>query len=459
MATSSPARPTLEPPGHAGPEAPLTLATDAPRALGLADQLSLWSSLGVSLLIPVAAVFVIAPFGLPPLSLAAALTAVVLGSVAGSLVLALSAVIGARTGEPSMVVLRGLFGRRGSYLPTALNLVQCVGWASLEVLVIAEAASRLTSSSLRPLWVVAAGVVATLMAVRPLGAVRVVRRYAVWLVLAATAYLFVGVLRQGVPHLGHGSWKGFFVAMDVVIALPVSWAPLAADWTRHSRTPRAAFGGAFAGYATACAVYFALGVLAVGTVVSGNQTDPNAFIGALLAVPAGALALVVLLVDEVDEAFANVYSTAVSIQNVAPRLDRRLLAVVVGVLAVLIALLIDVVSYQSFLLLIGSVFVPLFAVVIVDFFLVRRGDWDLGPNARARWLLALPWAAGFVAYQLVNPGAVSWWSTWWLDVADAVGFSAQPWMSASVVSFVVAALLTLAVGLPTIARAVPRLRR
>jgi NCS1 family nucleobase:cation symporter-1 len=233
--------------------------------------------------------------------------------------------------------------------------------------------------------------------------------------------------------------------MDVVIALPVSWAPLAADYARHSRSSGAAFGGAFLGYAIASAAYFALGVFALVTVV-GTETNPYSVVAALLAVPAGALALTILVVDEVDEAFANVYSTAMSAHNVLPRVDRRLLAVGIGLVAVLVALVVDVVAYETFLLLIGSVFVPLFAVAITDFFLVSRGAWDLSPSARGRWWLALPWALGFVSYQLINPGAVAWWASIWTSVRDAVGFSPASWMSASILSFAVAAVATLLLG-------------
>src|SRR5919108_529267 len=102
-----------------------------------------------------------------------------------------------QTGAPAMVLLRGMLGWRGSWLPTACNLVQNVGWATLEIWVIAEAATQLTDGNLRWVFTVAAGAVATLMALRPLGVVRgYLRRIAVWAVLASTVYLFVRVLGQ-----------------------------------------------------------------------------------------------------------------------------------------------------------------------------------------------------------------------------------------------------------------------
>jgi NCS1 family nucleobase:cation symporter-1 len=428
-------------------EVPLTLVeAPPPRLLGLFDQVALWGNLGISLLLLVAAGFVLSPDpALPPLSITAALAAVVVGAVIGNLLLGLGAVPGAETGAPAMVLLRGMLGHRGSWLPTAFNLAQNLGWATLEIWIIADAAVRLTDGSLRWVFTVAAGAVATFMAVRPLGVVRgYLKRFAVWAVLLSTAYLFVRVLaRGGFPDFGDGSWRAFWKGADIVIALPISWIPLAADYSRHSRTTRAAFGGAFLGYGAATMAFFSLGVLAYSSfAVDAASGTPVDVIGSLLALPAGALALAILAVDELDEAFANLYSTTASAQNVAPRVDRRWVTIPAGVLCTVLALVVDMLAYESFLLLIGSVFVPLFATFAVDYYLLRRGRWDVSERARPRWEMVVPWAAGFVAYQLVNPGFVDWWAGWWRDL----GVTSPSWASASIVSFVVAAVLALVVG-------------
>lgn len=92
-------------------------------------------------------------------------------------------------------------------------------------------------------------------------------------------------------------------------------------------------------------------------------------------------------------------------------------------------------------------FVPLAGVLVVDYNLGRgRHRWNLATTAPARPVLVLPWAAGFVTYQLINPGAVGGWATTWLQIARDVGFTPQPWMSASLLSFAVAAALTLPVA-------------
>jgi NCS1 family nucleobase:cation symporter-1 len=424
-----------------------------PRLLGFFDQTALWGNLGISLLLVVAGTFVLVPDpGLLPLPLAGAVAAVVLGAVLGNVLLGLAAVPGADTGAPAMVLVRGLLGRKGSVLPTVANIAQNVGWAIVEILVIAEAASRLTSDRARPFVVVAAGAVATLMAIRPLGVVRgYMKRVAVWVVLASSAYLLLHVVGAHRPPAGHTSWSAFWKAVDVVIALPISWIPLAADYSRHSRTRRDAFAGAAIGYGAATAAFFLLGVFATASGKAGDDV-----IASLLAIPAGAVALLVLVVDELDEVFANVYSTVVSAQNLVPRLDRRVGVAVVGAVSTVAALLIsDYTSYESFLFLLGSVFVPLFGTFAVDYYLFRRDRWDVGDDAPTRWVMLVPWIAGFVVYQVVNPGFVHAWATFWIARREQLGITVPAWASASLLSFAVAALLTFAID-ATDARRVAR---
>ena len=225
---------------------------------------------------------------------------------------------------------------------------------------------------------IVSGAVATLMAVRPLGSVRLLRKIMVWIVLAASVYLFVQVLARPAQPIPQEGVLGFWPGVDLAIAGVISFAPLAADYSRHSRTRTAAFWGASLGYGLAAIAYYILGVLAV---VNLAATD---VIASLVALPAGAIALGILLVDEVDEAFANIYSTTMSVQNLFGGLDRRIVAVIIGATATLIAGFLDFSQYQSFLFLIGSVFVPLFAVAAVDFFLVSGQRWDVSATARLR---------------------------------------------------------------------------
>lgn len=421
-----------------------TLAGPVPQSLGFLDQLGLWGNLGVSLLGFTGAIFVLQPggAGTPELSLLAAVVATVLGTLLGTLAIALAGLPGAQTGAPAMVLLRGLFGARLSYLPTVLNILQCIGWGTFELVIIATAAHTLAPSVPRWVFVVLAGVITTALTIRPLGYIRTLRRYVTGAVVVVLTYLFVQLARHPLPPLSHGSWSGFWVATDTTVAVAVSFVPLAADYTRHARSGKAAFGGALVGYSITQVACYLVGIIALVTVAR----TPNDIYGAFVAVPVGSLAFGVLALRELDESFANVYSTAVSTQNLRPMWDRRVLAVAIGALTTGLALWLNIADYQSFLLLLGSVFVPLFGVLLIDYFVLSKGRWDLSPDSPSRWPMVVPWALGFLTYQLINPGSLSWWVAGWSFVDRHVGFTPASWMSASVFSFVVAGLATLGLG-------------
>ena len=375
------------------------------QTLGALDNGMLWSSLGLSLLVLVAGTFLV-----PALSLPQALLAIVVGGIFGNLLLGLAAYIGADARVPAMVLLRAPLGRRGSWLPTGLNVLQNLGWTIFEVLVIATAARALVHG---PLWIwkLAAAAAATVLAlIGPIGFVREwVRRFALWVVLASLAYLTWWALHDA--HLGalwsrHG--KGglsFWQGVDLMVAMPVSWLPLAADYTRFSRNRRGAFWGTTIGYLLPNVWLYALGAILL---LTRGLTDAPSVLAAIATGGAGAaIALLALGVDETKEPFANIYSTAVSVQNVLPRVPQRALILVVAAVATAGTFAIDLVHYQDFLFLLGSFFVPLFGVLLAQW-LVGERDVFGAPSVRLGQIAA--WLVGFLLYQWLSPVGPSWWT-------------------------------------------------
>ncbi len=200
---------TLDARSTAAAEAPLTLDEPAPRALGLLDQLGMWGNLGVSILGFTGAIYILYPTSGPALALGAALLALVLGTVLGTAAVAVVSLVGTETGQPTMVLLRGLFGARLSWLPTVLNVVQLLGWTTFELVTISTAMQQVTSGVPRWVYVTAGGVITTVLALRPLGWIRMLRRYVTVLVVIALGYLAVQLLRNPLPALGHGSVERF----------------------------------------------------------------------------------------------------------------------------------------------------------------------------------------------------------------------------------------------------------
>jgi NCS1 family nucleobase:cation symporter-1 len=339
--------------------------------------------------------------------------------------------------------MRAPLGQRGSLLPTAINVLQGIGWTIFELLVIATAAAALSDELLgfraQWLWTIVFGACALALALLgPIGFVRrFIRRFAVWAVPLAILYLTwwaidgadLQALWSADGEGGLSVWQG----ADVVVGITVSWVPYAADYTRFSKTRRGALAGTGLGYFVPDAWLLALGAVLV---LSRDLGDPAALPAAVVAGGLAAIvALFALLVTETDEAFANAYSAAVSLQNAVPRAPQALLIVLVTAIATAGALVVDFVSYQSFLLLLGSVFVPLFAVLLADWLAAgshyTTEDVFDAPAWRPGLIAAL--IVGFALYQWLYPTGPSWW-------VDAVDVLHPPdWgIGATVPSFLVA---------------------
>jgi NCS1 family nucleobase:cation symporter-1 len=414
------------------------------RVLGLLDQGLLWGNLGVSLLVLVAGTYLV-----PALSLPEAFLAILLGGLIGNAMLGAAGMIGAEAGVPAMVLMRVPLGQRGSWAPTVINAAQCVGWAIFELLIIATAVAALSDElfgfRVQWLWTIAFGAVALVFALLgPVGFVRkIVRKFAVWAVLASLLYLSWWALDgAGFGALWEREGEGgssVLDGIDLVVAITVSWIPLVADYTRFARGRSSAFWGTAVGYFLAGTWLWLLGAVLF---FSRDITDPAALPVAVAAGGVGAvLALLAVTVDETDEAFANAYSAAVSLQNLAPRVSQRLLVVVVCVTATVGALTIDLLSYQSFLLMLGSFFVPLFGVLLADW-LAAGGNYADEPvfsGPAVRWGMLAAWIAGFALYQWLQPVGPSWWT-------DLLGDGADLAVGATLPSFAISLVLGLAVA-------------
>jgi nucleobase:cation symporter-1, NCS1 family len=397
----------------------------------------LWGNFGVSLLVIVAGAVLV-----PALSLPSALLAILLGCLIGNAMLAVAGLIGADARVPGMALMRAPLGRRGSLLPTAVNVFQGIGWTIFELLVIATAAAALSDELFgfraQWLWTLVFGACALVLALLgPIGFVRrFIRRFAVWAVPVALVYLTwwaldgadLSAIWNAEGEGGLSVWQG----ADVVVGITVSWIPYAADYTRFSRTRRGALAGTGVGYFVPDLWLLALGAVLV---LSRGIDDAAALPAAVAAGGfAAILALFALLVTETDEAFANAYSAAVSLQNALPRAPQALLIVLVTAIATLGALIVDFTRYQSFLFLLGSIFVPLFAVLLADWLAAgaHYTSEDVFDSPPWRPGLIAAWITGFALYQWLYPTGPGWW----VDVVNELG--PPDWgIGATVPSFVV----------------------
>src|SRR3989454_6792244 len=389
------------------------------RVLRTFDLFVLWSSLGIGLLVLAAGTLLIGVGGFGfGVTLGESAIVALLGSVLGSLMLAAAAHHGSRAGVPTMVSLRPVLGRRGSYIPTALNVFQLLGWATFELLVMGNAAATLTGNVFGPstalLFIPLFGAIAAALALGgPLAVIRAwLEKFGIWFVYASTAAIGIALIWKG-PDLGlrYAPFSGttsLLLALDLVIAMPISWWPLISDYNRFARSSKDSWVGTTAGYTIANTVFYMLGAGLMALGIASGQPNFLAVIGLL---GLGAFPLLIILVDETDNAFANVYSTAVSLQNLAPR--RRQLTFIAAATVVAMAGAAFLWNrgegigggYEGFLFLIGGLFVPLLGVVIADSFVVRRGTYAPGEffqgAPRWRWSAFASWIPGGALYFVI----------------------------------------------------------
>lgn len=385
------------------------------RILGFLDYTILWGDLGIGLLVMLAGTFLV-----PGLGLSDALLAIVIGSVLGCLLLAFIGIVGSDTAAPTMVLLRPVLGLRGSYFPTVLNVLQLIGWTIFEFIVMGVAANAISLTIFgvsNPIfWTTLFALIVILMGLGgPIGVVRQwLEKFAVWIALATglwltyhmvTTYDFAALMQK----TGDGSLP-FWIGVDLVIALPISWLPLVADYNRFAKRSKPAFWGTFIGMLITNFWFLALGALVM--LGASVKQEPKEF-AAAIAIGIGWIALLILLADETHNAWADLYSTAVSLQNVFPKVKQRWLIIGLGAMCYVIALVLDITQYQNFLFLFGSFFIPVFGVLAADYFVLRRRRYDVDAfyNPKGEfWFIGgvnvlgmVAWLIGVVAYHITNP--------------------------------------------------------
>jgi len=423
------------------------------RVLSARHLAVLWGDLGIGLLVLVTGGLLV-----PALGFWTALAAIVLGSVIGVSLLAFAASVGAREGVATMVLFRSVLGTRGSWVPTVLNVAQLIGWTAVELWAISLVADLVAREvfgiAVRPLWLGLAAIVCVgLAAWGPVGVTRVwLGRFGAWMIVAISAVVTVLVLTAdglaaAIARPGEGGWPTFGLALDLVIAMPVSWLPLVADYTRFGTTPRAAARGTFWGYLVANVWLYSLGALLV--LNHGAAPSPAGMAAGILAIAGGSVAgilfLVGLLAGETDEAFADIYSAAVSLQNIFSTVPQRVFIVAIGAVATALAGWLTMERYESFLFLLGSVFVPLFGVLVAD--RLKRRPTGLGsevPAAGVRISALVAWIAGFGIYHWIVPTGPDWWSSGVSSVVGTPLSDRWSWLGASIPSFAISFALAVA---------------
>ena len=405
------ATPPTSPPAADGNTALIPLPVGE-RLFGWGDHAALWLSLGVGLL-----VMQIGAYLVPALGTQAALTVIVSGSVLGAGLLAWTAKLGCDSGLASAGLMHATYGSSFARLPVLLNIAQLIGWTTFELVVMRDgtvAIARQSGGFIDSTWPVLATLLwgAVLLALLSGSMVKLVRRfigrYGLPLVIASLLWLSWQFLAkadaQGFSEIwsraGNDSMSTLS-ALDLVIAMPVSWLPLVADFARHGRNGNSALRGTWLGYAIANTWCYSLGLLIALTTPS---TD---LVAALLLAQGGLIALGLILIDEVDNAYGDLYSASVAGHSLKPGWNIRNWGMALAVVCTGLALVLPMHNIEPFLLMLSSVFVPLYGVILAR--LVGQANIaSLVTERRVNISAVTIWLLGIACYHLCAQLAPQW---------------------------------------------------
>jgi putative hydroxymethylpyrimidine transporter CytX len=375
------------------------------------NHAALWFSLGVGLLVMQVGAYLV-----PAVGSRDAAIAIVLGSLIGAGLLAWTARLGCQTGLSSAALMHATYGSAFARLPVLLNMAQLIGWTTFELVIMRDGTAAIGQQSFglgldsawgRVLTTLLWGGVLVLLLSRPMTQLvrKIVSRVALPLVIASLLWLtwqFGGQVQAlGLDAFwarpGNGS-MGMLSAMDLVMAMPVSWLPLVADYARYGTSGKSAMRGTWLGYALANMWCYGLGVMVVTVAAPGTD-----LVSALLLAQGGLLALTLILVDEVDNAYGDVYSGAVSGHSLKPTWSVRQWGLALAVLCTGLALVLPMHSLEPFLLMLSSVFVPLYGVILGR--LALAGGAVTGNSKAVDWSAALLWLGGIGCYHALGAWA------------------------------------------------------
>lgn len=325
---------------------------------------------------------------LAPLGFTKGLAAVIIGHLIGCTMLFLAGFIGGRTQRSAMETVKMSFGQKGSLLFSILNIMQLMGWTAIMIYDGALAANGvwaignwiwcLVIGSLIILWI--------LIGIQNLGKINTVAMAALFGLTIVLCYtIFSG---ESAPSLSTDSMT-FGAAVELSVAMPLSWLPLISDYTREAKEPVKATAISAVVYGViSCWMY----VIGMGAAIFTGEYDIARI---MLKAGLGVAGLLIIVFSTVTTTFLDAYSAGVSSESVSSRSNAKGFAIAAAIIGTIAAILFPMDDITDFLYLIGSVFAPMIAIQIADYFILKQDSRNLRVNLQNMMI----WLVGFILYR------------------------------------------------------------
>lgn len=326
---------------------------------------------------------------LAPLGFAKGIIAIILGHLLGCVLFYFVGMIGAKSKKGAMESTGITFGRYGSLFFSVLNILQLIGWTAVMIISGAEAMNAATGSSYSFVWCVIIGLLIIMWILVGLKNISKINYVAVTALFVLSVVLGVVVFKGG-TSTSLTETMSFGLALELSIAMPISWLPLISDYTKNTNTPvKFTAVSSISYFIGSCCMY----IIGLGAALFAGTSD---IVSILTASGLGIAAMIIVILSTVTTTFLDAYSAGESMVNIWGGLNPKLAGVIISIIGTGIAIFVPILQFENFLYLIGSVFVPMATIMIADYFIAKNKDSSVKINITNLLL----WVVGFVVYRL-----------------------------------------------------------
>lgn len=325
-----------------------------------------------------------------PLGFAKGLLAILIGHIIGCAMLFGAGLIGGKTRKSAMETVKMSFGNKGALLFSVLNIVQLIGWTAIMIYDGALAANGIVNVG-NWIWCMVIGALIILwimIGIQNLGKVNTIAMGALFILTIVLSFVIFG---KGTELNISGEGMTFGAAVELSVAMPLSWLPLISDYTRDAKKPVKATAVSAITYGiVSCWMY----VIGMGAAIFTAESDIAQI---MVKAGLGIAGLLIIVFSTVTTTFLDAYSAGVSSASVFPKGKSKLIAVAVTVIGTFGAIFLPLYDITDFLYFIGSVFAPMIAIQIADFFILKQNKETSAFSIKN----LIIWLVGFVIYRML----------------------------------------------------------
>ncbi len=327
---------------------------------------------------------------LAPLGFSKGLLAIILGHIIGCSLLFAAGLIGARERKSAMDTVKGSFGSRGALIFAGLNILQLVSWTAIMIYDGALAADSVFTLG-HMFWSILIGaliIVWILVGIKNLGKINTLAMTALFILTVVLSFV---IFRENTAPALISDSLSFGAAVELSVAMPLSWLPLISDYTREAEKPVCATAASALTYGVVSSWMYIIGM---GAALFTGESDIARI---MMKAGLGTARLLIIVFSTVTTTFLDAYSAGISSETLSAKITGKRIAVGAAVLGILGAIFLPLHDITDFLYLIGSVFAPMIAIQTTDYFILKND------NSEHRFVISnlFVWIFGFAVYQFL----------------------------------------------------------